>query len=682
MPDLSTDVRYIRGIGEERAKGLKKLGIVTLLDLIAYFPRAYEDRRSIREIGSLQDGESACVEAMVDEPPSLNRVRKGMELVKVKVSDGTGTLFLTFFNQSYRKNSLHAGEDYIFYGKAEGPGRRKSMVNPLVEPPGTGVLTGRIVPIYPLSAGITQTMLVRAVDQGLAACGDLLEDSLPDEILQDHQLCRVKYAYKQIHFPSSEEELDVARRRLAFEELFLLAVGIRKLRSRREDCSCAPYGDLDLTAFYGKLSFDLTGAQRRAIGEILADFASGQPMNRLVQGDVGSGKTMVAAAAMVCAVKNGFQAALMAPTEILAEQHHRGLSALLEGLGIPCALLTGAMPAKARREVLERLERGEIRVLTGTHALLGEGVAFQNLGLVVTDEQHRFGVAQRAALSAKGERPHLLVMSATPIPRTLALLIYGDLDVSVIDELPPGRQTVETYAVTGAYHQRVYKFIDKQIAAGRQAYIVCSMVEENDTIPDDRKAASAYAKMLQEQVFPHLRVACVHGRMKPREKDAVMSAFAAGDIHILVSTTVVEVGVDVPNATVMVVEDAERFGLSQLHQLRGRVGRGKHQSYCILISDNRGEEARARLKIMKQTSDGFKIAEEDLRLRGPGDFFGQRQHGLPALKVADLTCDAALLKEAQDAAVDLLERDPDLAAHPAIACRLAELFELNGEALN
>ena len=405
-------------------------------------------------------------------------------------------------------------------------------------------------------------------------------------------------------------------------------------------------------------------------------------MNRLVQGDVGSGKTMVAAAAMVCAVRNGRQAALMAPTEILAEQHCRGLTPLLEKLGISCALLTGAMPAKARRAVLAEMESGGAQVVIGTHALISADVRYRDLGLVVTDEQHRFGVAQRSALSAKGERPHLLVMSATPIPRTLALIIYGDLDVSIIDQLPPGRQRIRTACRSGEGRTRIYRFMDQEIAAGGQAYVICSMVEENDAVPDDRKAVTAYASMLQEQIFPHLRVACVHGRMKPKEKDAVMTAFSAGEIHILVSTTVVEVGVDVPNANLMVIEDADRFGLSQLHQLRGRVGRGSRQSYCILISNNRSEEAQARLKIMVQTGDGFQIAEEDLRLRGPGDFFGRRQHGLPALKVADLSCNMALLKEAQQAAAGLLERDPDLEAHPITAQRVEELFQSSGGAMN
>ena len=682
MLDLNTDVRYIKGIGEQRAKALAKLHIYTLRDLISYFPRDYDDRRTFRTIRDLEPGQSACVEAMVAAPPTLNRVRRGMELVKLRAVDGTGALDITFFNQVYMKDNLRAGESYTFFGRVEGQGARRTMVNPLVEREGSRTMTGRIMPVYPLTAGISQLTLVRSVEQGLAACRDLLPDPLPDQVRLEHRLCRVGYAYSQIHFPDSEETLAIARRRLVFEELFLLALGIQTLRRRREELSCSPFQDVDLSAFYSRLPFALTQAQQRAVDEIRADLASGRPMNRLVQGDVGSGKTMVAAAAMACAVRNGCQAALMAPTEILAEQHHKGLSPLLEGLEITCALLTGSTPAKVRRTVLEGLGNGTIQAVIGTHALISADVAYQNLGLVVTDEQHRFGVGQRSALSAKGERPHLLVMSATPIPRTLALMIYGDLDVSVIDQLPPGRQKIDTFAVTGAYRPRIYRFLANEIAAGRQAYIICSMVEENDAVPDDRKAATEYAKALQEQVFPHLRVACVHGRMKAREKDAVMGAFAGGETDILVSTTVVEVGVDVPNATVMVIEDADRFGLSQLHQLRGRVGRGQHKSYCILISDNRSEETRARLRVMAQTSSGFRIAEEDLRLRGPGDFFGRRQHGLPALKVADLSCDMALLKEAQQTAQELLERDPELREHPLAAQRAQELFAASEQAMN
>jgi ATP-dependent DNA helicase RecG len=682
MAELSTDVRYIKGIGEARAKSLAKLNIFTLRDLIGYFPRAYDDRRESKKIRDLAAGESVCVQAMVAAEPTLSHVRRGLDLVKLRAVDETGTLDVTFFNQAYMKTAFQVGRTYTFFGKAEGNLLRKSMANPVVEREDVRLLTGRIVPVYPLTAGVTQSLLIKAMEQGLAECREKLEDVLPEEVRLAHELCAVGYAYEQVHFPKNEEELAIARRRLVFEELFLLTIGLKKLRRRREDLTCKPYEHTDLTDFYSQLPFSLTDAQIRAIEDIRRDLTAGRPMNRLVQGDVGSGKTMVAAAAMVCAVQNGRQAALMAPTEILAEQHYRSLGPLLLKMGISCELLTGAMPAKARRGVLERLESGETDVIIGTHALISRDVQYRDLGLVVTDEQHRFGVGQRSALSAKGDSPHLLVMSATPIPRTLALIIYGDLDVSVIDQLPPGRQSIDTFAVTGAYHQRVYNFIRKQVDEGRQAYIICSMVEENDQTPDERKAVTEYTQRLQTAVFPDLVVACVHGRMKAKEKDAVMSAFAAGEIQILVSTTVVEVGVDVPNATVMVVEDADRFGLSQLHQLRGRVGRGRHKSYCILISDNKNPETRERLQVLTKSGDGFRIAEEDLRLRGPGDFFGERQHGLPALKVADLSCDMALLKEAQAAAEELLAHDPELSRHPRVASRLTQLFKENADAMN
>ena len=682
MADLSTDVRYIKGIGEQRAKALNKLGICTLRDLIAWFPRKYDDRRQAKRIADLVPGETACVAAMIATPPTVSHIRKGMDLVKVRAVDETGVLDVTFFNQTWLKNQLVQGETYIFYGKAEGHLLRRTMASPIVEQEGRGEFTGRIVPIYPLTAGVSQLILSRSIRQGLDACAAILPDVLPDEVRQAHQLCRIGYAYENIHFPEDEKALDLARRRLAFEELFLFTIGLKRLRNRRETVHVPPCGAVDMEAFYSALPFTLTDAQRRCVEEALRDMRSGQPMNRLCQGDVGSGKTMVAAACVYFCVKNGRQAALMAPTEILAQQHYNGLAPLLETLGIRCALLTGSTKAATKRSICAQLASGEIDFIIGTHALITEGVEYADLGLVVTDEQHRFGVAQRAALAAKGQHPHTLVMSATPIPRTLALILYGDLDVSIIDQLPPGRQPIETYSVPGSYHPRVYTFIRKLVNEGRQAYVVCPMVEENDELPDERKAVTEYAKKLQTEVFPDLNVAFVHGKMKPREKDAVMTAFAAHETDILVSTTVIEVGVDVPNAAIMVIENAERFGLSQLHQLRGRVGRGKHQSYCILISDNKNEETKQRLKVMTKTADGFKIAEEDLRLRGPGDFFGERQHGLPGLRIADIGCDTKLLQEAQQAAEALLEKDPDLTGYPATAERVSQLFTQRADTLN
>ena len=682
MADLTTDIRSIKGIGEQRAKALNKLGITTLRDLISWFPRKYDDRRQARRIADLVPGESACVAAMIAAEPKVSHIRKGMDLIKVRAVDESGVLDVTFFNQTWLKNQLIQGETYIFYGKAEGNLLRKTMASPIVEAEGRREFTGRIVPIYPLTAGVSQLILSRSIRQGLDACADILPDVLPDEVRQDHHLCRIGYAYENIHFPEDETALDLARRRLAFEELFFFTIGLQRLRNRRETVQVEPCGAVKMETFYKALPFTLTEAQRRCVEEALTDMRSGQPMNRLCQGDVGSGKTMVAAACVYFCVKNGRQAALMAPTEILAQQHYNGLAPLLENLGIRCALLTGSTKAAVKRSIASQLASGEIDFAIGTHALITEGVEYADLGLVVTDEQHRFGVAQRAALAAKGQHPHTLVMSATPIPRTLALILYGDLEVSVIDQLPPGRQPVETYAVPGSYHQRVYSFIRKLAAEGRQTYIVCPMVSENDELPDERKAVTEYAKKLQAEVFPDLKVAFVHGKMKAKEKDAVMAAFANHETDILVSTTVIEVGVDVPNAAVMVIENAERFGLSQLHQLRGRVGRGKHQSYCILISDNQNEETRQRLKVMTKTTDGFKIAEEDLRLRGPGDFFGQRQHGLPGLKIADIGCDTQLLQEARQAAEDLLSQDPELASCPAAAERLRELFTQAADTLN
>ena len=682
MASLHTDIRYIKGVGEARAKALSKLGVTDLFSLLSYFPRAYEDRRAYKKIANLAAGEASCVCAVVAGEPKLSRIRKGLDLVRLRVVDETGALTLTYFNQPYLKSAFRTGDAYVFYGHAEGQPGRFQMVNPLFEREGARQITGRIMPVYPLTAGVSQSMLCKAVEQGLAACVDELPDILPEDVRFTYQLCHTRFAYENIHFPADDEALAAARRRLAFEELFLLALGLHLLRSRRTAVAGQSCRAVDLSPFFSSLPFSLTGAQRRAIDDIARDLTAARPMNRLIQGDVGSGKTMVAAAAIYMAAKNSLQCALMAPTEILAEQHYRSLAPLLEPLGIPCALLTASTKAKDRRALNEALQSGALSLVIGTHALLSPDVRYRSLGLVVTDEQHRFGVDQRAALSAKGENPHLLVMSATPIPRTLALMIYGDLDVSVLNELPPGRQKIDTFAVPSSYHERIYAFLRRLVAEGRQAYIVCPMVAENDELPDERKAVTAYAEMLQKDVFPDLRIAPIHGKMKPKEKDAVMRAFAAHELDVLVSTTVIEVGVDVPNAALMLIENAECFGLSQLHQLRGRVGRGQHKSYCVLVSDNKGEENRTRLRVMSSTSDGFVIAEEDLKLRGPGDFFGSRQHGLPSLRVADLSCDLSLLHETQQAADELLASDPDLSAHPLLKARVERLFEKSADAMN
>ena len=659
MADLNTNVRYIKGIGETRAKALEKLGVRTLRDLIGFFPRRYEDRSVIYPIAELPVGETACCRAMIAAVPTSRRIPGGRTVVKVRAVDETGTLDVTFFNQAYRQ-SLRPGDSFVFCGKVEGNLLRRQMVNPLMEPDGQHQLTGRIMPVYPLTRGVSQLLLQKAVRQGLDACRELL----PDVLRMTHQLCYVNYAYENIHFPASFEALAQAHRRLVFEELFLVTCGLHLLRSRRVDVAGPMCRAADMQPFYDALPFPLTDAQRRAIGDAVGDMTSSRPMNRLCQGDVGSGKTMVAAACVWFAAQSGWQSALMAPTEILARQHYENLSPLLERFGISCALLTGSTKAKERRAILEGLADGSIGLCIGTHALLTEDVQYQRLGLVVTDEQHRFGVAQRSALGQKAENPHMLVLSATPIPRTLALIIYGDLDVSVIDQLPPGRQRVDTFAVDERYRARLNGFIRKQVEEGHQVFIVCPLVGDGDELPDERKAVTAYAKTLQEETFPDLRIAVLHGKMKPKEKEAVMAAFAGGEADILVSTTVVEVGVDVPNATVMVIENADRFGLSQLHQLRGRVGRGAVESYCFLMAP-----PNERLETLTATTDGFVIAQKDLEQRGPGEWFGTRQHGAPEMPGAALCSDVRLLEETQQAVRALLS-DP-LRAHEAEQMRRA-----------
>ena len=683
MPELSTDVRYIKGVGEQRAKALARLGVHTLGDLLNYFPRAYEDRTAVRPIAELALDETACVRAMVAAEPRLTRVRRGLDLVKLRIVDESGSADVTFFNQSYVRDQLVPGESYVFYGKAGGNLLRKTFTNPVFEREDrAGTVTGRILPLYRLTHGISNKLVVSAVERVLNACGDMLPELLPAEITEQYALPKVGFAYRNVHFPPDWETLALARRRLTFEEFFVLSCATQRLRAQRESVPGERIPTPDVKEFYAALPFLPTRAQRRAADEALRDMASGKRMSRLLQGDVGSGKTLVAAALLWAAQRAGYQSAFMAPTEILAQQHVKTLQGFLAPFGIRVCLLTGSMKAKEKSAVKAALEEGVCDVAVGTHALLTEDVRFHNLGLAVTDEQHRFGVEQRGALGEKGAQPHILVMSATPIPRTLALMIYGDLDVSILNELPPGRQKIDTFAVPSSYHERIYAFLRKLVAEGRQAYIVCPMVSENDELPDERKAVTAYAEMLQKEVFPDLRIAPIHGKMKPKEKDAVMRAFAAHEIDVLVSTTVIEVGVDVPNAALMLIENAECFGLSQLHQLRGRVGRGRHKSYCVLVSDNKGEENKQRLKVMSSTSDGFAIAEEDLKLRGPGDFFGSRQHGLPSLRVADLSCDLSLLHETQSAAEQLLAADPALKNHPLLKARVELLFELNADAMN
>ena len=674
MAKLSDPITLLRGVGPAKQKLFEALNIFTLGDLICHFPRGYEDRTKLLPLAQLEVDKPACFRAMVMNTPRTNHIRKGLDLTKVQVADHTGRLNLTFFNSKYAAEHLEYGREYIFYGCLSGDYSAYGMTNPIFEDvDSAAVTTRRVMPIYPLTAGLTNAAVLKAVKQALAIC-DPPEEVLPEALRQRYGILGAGEAYHVIHEPQSMEQAAQARKRMIFEEFFVFSAGLSLMRAARTEKRSAPYQNTDLSPFRNQLPFTLTDAQQRAIAEILSDLKKGVPMNRLVQGDVGSGKTMVAAAAAYCAAINGKQSALMAPTEILAEQHYASLSGLFAPMGISVALLTGSMTPKEKRTVREALEAGRVQIAVGTHALISESTVFHDLGLVITDEQHRFGVGQRSRLSAKGTDPHLLVMSATPIPRTLALLMYGDLDVSILDQLPPGREAVDTFLVGESYRPRINAFIRKQVAQGHQCFIVCPAVEENEGL--DIKSASVWAETLHKTVFPDLRIALLHGQMKGAEKEAAMASFARREADVLVATTVIEVGVDVPNATLMVIEDADRFGLSQLHQLRGRVGRGSSKSYCILTTHNRNPETVARLKALCKTTDGFKIAEEDLKLRGPGDFFGSRQSGLPAFRMADLSFDLELLKQAQQASAQWIEDSgtQDSPEAAALRRRVASLF--------
>ena len=675
MAKLTDPVTVLKGVGPSKAKQFAALNIFTLGDLICHFPRGYEDRTKLVTIDKLEPDVPACFRAMVMGTPRVSHIRKGLDITKVQVADHTARLTLTFFNQKFAAEQLQYGKEFIFYGTLQGDFAGYGVTSPAFESlDSMPVVTRRVLPIYPLTAGLTNTAMLKAVRQALAIC-DPPAEILPEAVRREFGILGADRAYSAIHEPASMEEAELAKKRLIFEEFFVFSAGLALMRASRAGKKTQPYDRLELQPFYQALPFRLTGAQQRAIAEITQDLRRGVPMNRLVQGDVGSGKTMVAAAAAYLAVNNGRQAALMAPTEILAEQHYGSLSRLLTPLGVRCALLTGAMTPKQKRLIREAIETGQTDLVIGTHALVSDATVFSDLGLVIADEQHRFGVAQRSKLSAKGEDPHLLVMSTTPIPRTLALLMYGDLEVSILDELPPGRQQTDTFLVDESYRGRINAFIRKQVQEGHQCFVVCPAVEENEGM--DLKAATVWADTLRSTVFPDLRVALLHGQMKAGEKEAVMGSFAAGQADVLVATTVIEVGVDVPNATLMVVEDADRFGLSQLHQLRGRVGRGSAKSYCILNTRNKNTDTLARLKALCKTTDGFQIAEEDLKLRGPGDFFGSRQSGLPVFRVANLSCDLHTLKQAQEASARWIDTQgtADTPEAKALRSRIGELFQ-------
>lgn len=660
MIDLDKDVKFIKGVGPARAELLNKLGMFTLEDIITYFPREYEDRSKFKKIAELQNDETAVFKGLVTSKISESKIRRGMTIYKLIVRDDTGSVILTWFNQNYLKTAFKVGTEYNFYGKVKSALGRIEVQSPLFEEAGKDKITGRIVPIYPLTNGITQNVIRGIIENAMLECdGDFIE-SIPEWVLNDARLCDINYAMKNIHFPNELRDFEKARRRIAFEELLTLQLALLQMkRSVKTDNQGIIFDkDEKIDELLNTLPYNLTNAQKRVWNEIDGDMKSDKSMNRLVQGDVGSGKTAVAMLGLFKAVRNGYQSAMMAPTSILAKQHYLNISKTLAPFGIRCELFTSELTKKTKLQLLEELKEGKIDIAIGTHALIEENVEFKNLGLVITDEQHRFGVRQRGLLSSKGVRPDVLVMTATPIPRTLAMILYGDLDISIIDELPPGRQKIDTFAVRKNMEERVNNFIAKEVNAGRQAYIVCPLVEESENVDGLKSVAEQFE--YYKNIFKDFKVDILHGKMRPKEKDEIMTRFKNGEIQVLISTTVIEVGVDVPNATMMIVENAERFGLAQLHQLRGRVGRGSHKSYCILKYDSKSDVVAERMDIMQKSSDGFVISEKDLELRGPGEFFGTRQHGIPEFKVANLFTDIEILKEAQAIATQILDKDENL----------------------
>lgn len=652
MNRLFNPVCELKGVGEKRASYYKKLGISTVYDLLYHLPRGYVDFSCPVSPVDAPVNEYCVLKGKIVMKMPEQRIRKGLSIFKAKATDGLNDFMVVIYNNYYGFKALQTGQEYLFYGKVTGNLLRKEISSPRI----VKAEAEPLVPVYRLTTGLTSAAVLQNMREAVAILESEPFDSMPTYLLLENDLISLPHALKAIHFPKNQEEADAAARRLAFDEMLILQLGMLMLKEKsRKSTPCVMDEKTDISEFYESLPFEMTGAQRNCVMEISEDLCSGSPMNRLLQGDVGSGKTAAAAAACYFAFKNGYQSALMAPTEILAVQHYKTLSGFLEPLGVKTILLTGSMTAKEKREVKNQLSEGSAAVAVGTHAIIQKDVEFFSLGLVITDEQHRFGVAQRAALAGKGKSPHKLVMSATPIPRTLALIIYGDLDISVINEMPKGRIPVKTYAVTGKLRKRAFNFIKKQLDEGRQAYIVCPVIEDSET---DMLAAKSYAERVKGEDFADYTVGLLHGKMKSAEKEKVMTDFKDKKIDVLICTTVVEVGVDVPNASVMMIENAERFGLSQLHQLRGRVGRGSYESHCILVTDNTGEECVRRMKIMSSISDGFKISEEDLKLRGPGDFFGNRQHGLPPLKMAELAGNMELVNDTRRIAEKILKSDP------------------------
>lgn len=660
MIDLKQSVQYVKGVGPTRASLLNKLGIYTLEDLITFFPRTYEDRSKAKNISELVDKEEALIDVIVVNNMSEIRIGKNRSILKLIVRDETGTATITWFNQKYLKGKFKIGERYKFFGKVHYQYGKIEMTNPVFDIEEKNKNTGKIIPLYSLTYSLSQNAIRNAIENGLKMVNGKLEETMPEYIKNEYGLEELNLAMRQIHFPDNFEEYHKARKRLVFEELLSMQLALSGLKNKydNEDDGIQFDKNVKMSDVINHLPFRLTKAQLRVLEEIDKDMESTKPMNRLLQGDVGSGKTVVSIIAAYKAAKCGYQVAIMAPTAILAEQHMQEFTKILGPFGIKCELLLGGTKVKKRREILENLQNGTIDILIGTHALLVDDVIFKNLGLVVTDEQHRFGVRQRTSIVSKGNNPDVLVMTATPIPRTLALILYGDLDISIIDELPPNRKKIETYAVTKGMEERVNNFIRKHVNEGRQVYVVCPLVEENEEM--DAQSVIELEEKYETEIFREYRVAYLHGKMKQKEKDEIMQNFKAGNIDILVSTTVIEVGVNVPNASLMIIENAERFGLAQLHQLRGRVGRGEYQSYCILKYEGKSPEIRQRMKIMSETNDGFIIAEKDLELRGSGEFFGTKQHGIPEFKIANLFEDIQILKVVQNLAISIIDKDPNL----------------------
>ena len=651
MVNFDTRIQFLKGVGETRAKSLAKQGIYSIGDLLRNYPRAYEDWNNTTLLRDAQINENICVRAIVAQNPQVVKINGGRILVKTVISDGSDYIPVTFFNNKYVKDQLNEDQEYLFFGKITlDKYNNKTMLSPRFE---KSLEKQRIRPIYKATSSMPSKTTERLVETALREIKGNVQEIIPEYIVKKYRLMSFEEALRAIHFPESEEQLALSKRRLIFEELLLLQMGLMSEKTEGGNRSSVPVKNDYTEGFYSSLPFEPTNAQKRAISEAVADMKNSKQMNRLLQGDVGSGKTAVAAAIMYNAVKNGFQAALMAPTEVLANQHFKTLSNFF-GDDINICLLTGSVTAAKKKDIRQRLKDGDCDIVVGTHAIIQNDVEFNNLDLVITDEQHRFGVGQRASLSNKGNNPHTLVMSATPIPRTLAMMIYGDLDISVLDELPKGRQPIKTYHVPTSYHERIYNYIRKNIAAGQQAYIVCPLVSESDS---DLVPATEYYEYLKSTYFADCTLGLLHGQMKPKDKDAVMARFYSGEIQLLISTVVIEVGVDVPNATVMAIENAERFGLSQLHQLRGRIGRGSKESTCILLSDAQNEEAVDRFETMCRTTDGFEIAKKDLEMRGPGDFFGSRQHGLPDMRIANLMTDTRILYEAQKTAKEIVDNE-------------------------